>query len=144
MHSMRNNDGCVASRVLVLLHLYSRHILPIRFSCAVTNGGAHVVTALSVCKIITNGGAYAAEFYVNPKSRVTRLKPPCRCFIFAERQLNILINVIWFLYREQLPLTTDFSRVPLPPRRPSPPFTPGFSTRRRPPLFRPPNDPMVI
>lgn len=83
-----------------------------------SNGGAHVVTALSVCKIITNGTAYAAEFYVNPKSWVARLKPPRRCFIFAKRQLNILINVIWFLYREQLPLTTYFSRVLSPPRRP--------------------------
>lgn len=125
MHSTWRNDGCIASRVLVLLHLYSRHILSIRFSCVVTNGGAHVVTALSVCKIITNGGAYAAEFYVNPKSRMARLKPPRRCFIFAERQLNILINVIWFSIPGATSSHHRFLARLLTPVSPSSPFTPA-------------------
>lgn len=66
--------------------------------CGNKRRGAHVVTALSVCKIITNSSACAAEFYVNPKPRAPVLSCTTLCFIFAKRRLNTLINVIWFLY----------------------------------------------
>lgn len=108
------------SRVVLLHQFYYIYIPDISFPdsflvCGNKRRGAHVVTALSVCKIITNSSACAAEFYVNPKPRAPILSRATLCFIFAKRQLNTLINVIWFLYREQLPLTTDFSRVlPLP------------------------------
>lgn len=94
MHSMWSNDGCIASRVLVLLHLYSRHILPDSFLvCGNKRRGARSYCIIRMQNNYEWHSAYAAKFYVNPKSRagVARLKPaPSRRDVLFSQNASLI------------------------------------------------------